>query len=113
MQKNNTDTEVRMKTGKKTLKILKGKEAEVALKAMEYVMDNVKGPKKIKIDIIVPGVPKNFSYANALLEALDCGLKNPVEIADYILKKLEKVKKPLNSSFFIQKQNSSKAVLNF
>jgi len=89
--KNNT--EGRIKTRNKTLKILKDEEAEVALEAMKYVLDNLKGPKKIKIDVIVPGMPKNFSFAKAINAALKKGFKNPVDIADDVLKKLAKAKK--------------------
>jgi len=84
------DDEVTIKIGEKTAKILRGKEAKTALKAIQYVLDNVKSNKKIKIDIVDIGMPKNFSYAKVLLEALEYDLENPIEIADYILKKLKK-----------------------
>ena len=87
------EDEVRIKIGKKTVKILRGKEAEVALKAMQYILDTVKSHKKIKIDIIDEDIPKDFNYGQAVLEALESGLENPIEIADFVLKKLEKVKK--------------------
>lgn len=84
--------EVKIETGKKK-RILKGEEAEIALKAMEYILDNLKYPKKIKIDIIVPEMPENFSFAKTISEALEKGLKNPVDIADFTIKKIERAKK--------------------
>jgi len=83
------DTQVAIKIGKKTVKILKGKKAEIALKAVQLVL---KSHKKIKIDIIDTSLPKNFSYARALIEALESDLENPIEIAEYVLKKLKKAK---------------------
>jgi hypothetical protein len=85
----NTD-EVRIRIGKKT-KVLRGKEAEIALRAMQYILDTVKSHKKIKIDIVDTGLPKNFSYARTIDEAIKKKhLDNPIEVAEYILKKLRK-----------------------
>jgi hypothetical protein len=69
--------------GKKIRK-LKGRKAQIALKAIEIVLAGI--PKKIKIDII-DATQEDFSYSKALLEALDQGIENPIEIAEYIFKK--------------------------
>jgi len=86
---NDIDT-VELKIGKRTVRVLKGKEAKVILKAMHLVLEMAETPKKVKIDIIDTGMPKDFSYSKAIIEALELGLKNPIEIADYIIKKIEK-----------------------
>lgn len=85
--------EVRIISGDKVLKVLRGKKARAAIKAVQLVLKKT-NTSKIKIDIIDTGIPENFSYSQVLLEAIEKKhLENPIEIAEYILKKLKKTNK--------------------
>jgi hypothetical protein len=93
----------KIKVRGKVVKVLEGKDAEMVSKAIEYVLEAIESSKDIRVEVIEePGrtklrrevrdmeTPKNFSYSQALLEALEKGLKNPLEIAEYIFRKRKK-----------------------
>ena len=58
--------------------------------AVGFVLETLGAAKDIGptgINMIDVEKPEDFSYSEALIEALENGLKNPVEIADFIFKK--------------------------
>jgi len=71
-------------------RILEGEKAEAAVIAVKFALESMRASKSINkdgIDIIDTNSPRGFSYSKAFLEAWDHNLRNPIEIADYILKK--------------------------
>jgi len=82
------------------IKELKGKEAEIAIEAIKRVLKHkeVEAEEneeeeiginyyRYRRDLLDGKLPKDFSYAEALFEALNLKLQDPQQIADYILQK--------------------------
>ncbi|HDM32100.1 MAG TPA: hypothetical protein ENG32_01920 [bacterium] len=79
----------------KIVKVLEGEEAEKAAKAIRLILKDVKNkrstlilkPKITFVDISEENLPEEFSYSQAVLEALEKGLKDPYSIAEYVFQR--------------------------